>query len=117
MIIKQAYWKTRRNLEKEVEIVVSLKYLNNFWKVLDIPRINCEINLILTWSENCVITSEATREPDTAADPAVAAVNNPRNITFEINDTKLYVPVATSSTKHDNKLLEQLKIRFKGTIK
>ena len=96
---------------------MSLKYLNNFWKVLDIPRINCETNLILTWSENCVITSEATREPDTAADPAVAAVNNPRNITFEINDTKLYVPVATSSTKHDNKLLEQLKIRFKGTIK
>ena len=36
------------NTEKEVEIVVSLKYLSIFWKALDIPLINCEINLILT---------------------------------------------------------------------
>ena len=38
------------NTEKEVEIVVPLKYLSNFWRTLNMPLINCEINLILTWS-------------------------------------------------------------------
>ena len=42
------------NIEKEVEIVVPLKHLSNFWRTLDMPLINCEINPILTWSENCV---------------------------------------------------------------
>ena len=76
---------------------------------INIPLINCEINLILTWSENCVITSKATRDADPDADPAVVAVNNPTNATFKIKDAKLYVPVVTLSTKDDNKLLEQLK--------
>ena len=84
---------------------------------INIPLINCEINLILTWSENCVITSKATRDADPDADPAVVAVNNPTNATFKIKDTKLYVPVVTLSTKDDNKLLEQLKKGFKRTIK
>ena len=35
---------------KDVKIVVPLKYLSNFWKTLEMPLINCEINLILTWS-------------------------------------------------------------------
>ena len=70
-------------------------HLSNFWRTLDKPLINCGINPILTWSQNCVITSKATRD----ADPdAVAAVNNPANVTFKIKDTKLYVPVATLST-------------------
>ena len=43
--------------EKEVEIAVPLKYLNNFWRTLDIPLINCEVSLALSWSANCVITS------------------------------------------------------------
>ena len=47
------------NTEKEAEIIVQLKYLGNFWRTLDIPLINCEINLILTWFENCVLTSKA----------------------------------------------------------
>ena len=64
------------NTEKEVRIVVPLKHLNNFWRTLDIPLINCEVNLILTWSENCVMTSKAKRDVDLDADPAVA-VNNP----------------------------------------
>ena len=37
------------------EIMVPLKYLNNFWRTLEMPLINCEVNLILTWSANCVI--------------------------------------------------------------
>ena len=38
-----------------VEIMVPLKYLSNFWRTLEMPLINCGINLILAWSENCVI--------------------------------------------------------------
>ena len=46
---------------KDVEIIVPLKYLRNFWKTLEMPLINCEVNLILTWSPSCVISS-ATAE-------------------------------------------------------
>ena len=38
-----------------VEIMVPLKYLSNFWRTLEMTLINCEINLILTWSANCAI--------------------------------------------------------------
>ena len=41
---------------KDVEIMVPLKYSSNFWKTLEMPLINCEVNLILTWSSSCVIT-------------------------------------------------------------
>ena len=63
--------------KKNVEIAVPLKYLSNFWRTLEIPVINCEINLILTCSEDCAISSAAA---DTK---------------FKITDTKLYVPVVT----------------------
>ena len=83
------------------------------------PLINCEINLILTWSKKCVLTSKATRDavPAQGGNPAVTRVNNPTNATFKITDTKLYVPVVTLSTKDDNNFLEQLKSGFKRTIK
>ena len=42
---------------KDVEIIVPLKYLSNFWRTLEMPLINCEVNLILTWSKDCVITN------------------------------------------------------------
>ena len=42
---------------KDVEIFVPLKYLSNFWKNIEMPVINCEVNLILTWSPTCVIYS------------------------------------------------------------
>ena len=45
--------------KESVEIVVLLKYLSNFWRKLYMPMINCEVSLILTWSENCVLTSKA----------------------------------------------------------
>ena len=68
------------NAEKDdVEIVVPLKYLSNFWRTLDLPLINYEVSLTLTWSENCVITSKATREADPDADPALAGINYPTN--------------------------------------
>ena len=108
------------NVEKEnVKIVVPLKYLSNFWRTLDIPLINCEVFLTLTWSKNCVLTSKATRDavPAQGGKPAVARTNNSTNATFKIADTKLYVPVVTLSTQYDNKLLEQLKTGFKRTMK
>ena len=62
------------------------------------PLINCEVNLILTYSKDCVITN-----------PTGAG-------TFEIKDTKLYVPVVTLSTQDNAKLLQQLKSGFRRTI-
>ena len=71
---------------KDVEIAVPLKYLSNFWKALEMPLINCDINLILTWSEDCVIFS-------------ATGVTK-----FKITDTELYVTVVTFSTQDNEKL-------------
>ena len=90
--------KTNNDNEKDVKIIVPLKYLSNFWRTLEMPLINCEINLILTWSPDCVIT------------------NSTRAGTFSITDTKLYVPVMTLSTQDNSKLLEQLKAGFKRVV-
>ena len=61
------------------------------------PLINCEINLILTWSENCVLTSKATRDavPAQGGNHTITRVNNLTIATFKITETKLYVPVVT----------------------
>ena len=67
--------------------------------------INCEVELILTWSKNCVLTD------------MTAANNPPTGLEFQITDTKLYVPVVTLSKENDIKLLEKLKSGFKKTIK
>ena len=83
---------------KNVEIIVPLKYLSNSWRTLEMPLINCEVTLILTWSRDCVITNS------TGAGK------------FAITETKLYVPVVTLSTQDNAKLLQQLKSGFKRTI-
>ena len=62
------------------------------------PLINCEVNLILTWSSTCVIT------------------NSNGAVAFAITDTKLYVPVVTLSTQENTKFLQQLKSGFKRVI-
>ena len=62
------------------------------------PLINCEVSLILTWSSNCVITN------------SIGAGS------FEITDTKLYIPVVTLSTQDNAKLLRQLKSGFKRVV-
>ena len=85
-----------------VEIMVpSLKYLSNFRRTLEMLLINCEVNLILDWSANCVIiyTTVANQVP-----------------TFTITETTLYVPVVTLSTQDNAKLSPQLKSGFKSTI-
>ena len=94
-----------------VAIVVPLKHLRNFWRTLDILLINREINLILTWSENCILTVSAQGD-----NPARLVINAPTGATFKVTDTKLYVPVVTLSTEDDNKLLEQLKQDLKGKL-
>ena len=62
------------------------------------PLIYCEVNLILTWSKDCVITNS------TGAGK------------FENKYAKRYVPVGTLSNQDNPKLLQQLKSGFKGTI-
>ena len=86
---------------KDLEIMIPLKYLSNFWITLEMPLINCEVNLILTWSSTCVLI--ATNIPN-------------QNATFAITDTKIYVPVVTLSTQENTKLLQQLKSGFKRVI-
>ena len=74
--------------------------------------INCEVSFILTWFTECVITSIEKRVITNTRRDA-----SPTNATFQITDTKLYVPVVTLSTENDKKLLEQLRTGFKRTIK
>ena len=63
---------TNNNLTKnDVKIVVPLKYLSNFWRTLNIPLINCIIELILTWFKNCVLISKAARKTDYGNDPVI----------------------------------------------
>ena len=59
------------NSRLNAEVVVPLKYLSNFWRSLDLPLINCEIELDLRWARNFVISevSRTFREVDPNADP------------------------------------------------
>ena len=79
---------------KDVEINVPLKYLNSFWRTLEMPLINYEVNLILTWSKDCVITSSTGKG------------------TFATTETKFYVPVVNFSTQDNAKLYSTIKIWF-----
>ena len=94
-----------------------MKDLTNFWKILDVLLINCAISLTLTWSRNCVLTDERMQDASPNANPSVLENRVSEVVIFEIKDRKLYVPVVTLSTEDDDKLLEQLKIGFKRTIK
>ena len=71
--------------------MVPLKYLSNFWRTLEMHLINCQINLILSWSDKCVLSNET------------------KATTFAIKDTKFYVPVVALSTQDNVKLLKRLK--------
>ena len=82
---------------KNVQTIVPLKYLSNFWRILEMLLINCETNLILSSSIYCVVTNSSGAE------------------TCEITETKLYVAVVTLSTQDNSKLLQQLKSGFKRT--
>ena len=62
------------------------------------PLINCEVNLELIWSIDCVIT------------------NSTGEGKFAITETKLYVWVVTLSIQDNAKSFQQLKSVFKRTI-
>ena len=69
-------------IKKEgVKIAVPLKYLNNFWRSLEMPLINCKIELSLKWIKNCILSSSRT-----------AAI-------FTITNTKLCLPIVTLKTE------------------
>ena len=106
-------------LEKDdVEIAIPLKYLGNFWRSLDIPLINCEITLILSWYKECVLVGIALRNvPDPQPNPPINVIISPTSAKFEITDCKLYIPSVTLSAENNNKLLEQLKSGFRISIK
>ena len=87
-------------MHKNVKIMVNLKYLNNFWRILAMLLIKFEISLARNWSENCVIVANNVNQESP----------------FLINYTKLYVPGVTSFTRYNKKLLGQLKSGFKRTI-
>ena len=82
---------------KDVKIAVPLKYLSNFWRSLEMPLINCKIHLELNWTKDCVMSTIA-------------------DTTFEITNTKSYVPVVTLSSKDDVKLVKLLKKGLKRPV-
>ena len=83
------------------------------------PLTNSELFLTLIWSENCVLTDIITQTARAAQgdNPARPAINASTGATFQIIDTKLYVPGVTLSTENDKRLLKQLRTGFKRTIK
>ena len=83
---------------KDATITIPLKYLSNFWRSLEVPSINCKVELRLRWTKYCVLSSVAGTKGN----------NDDNNIIFTIKDTKLYVPVVTLSARDDQKLSKLL---------
>ena len=82
--------------------MVTLKYLSNFWRTLEMPLINCEISVQFKWPKNCIL---------------VASTVANQNPTFQIYDTKLYVPVVTlSTTQYNIRLFKNIESGFKIII-
>ena len=93
---------TDDNNVNNVKLVVPLKYISNFFRSLELPLVNCKIDLELTWHKDCIISG---------ADAAAGQVAS-----FMITNTKLYVPIVTLSTKDNNNLTKQLNDGFKRSI-
>ena len=83
---------------KGAKIVVPLKYLSNFFMLLEMPLINCKIHLELNWTKNCIMSSVAGAT------------------TLKITSTKLYVPVITLSTKDNVNLSKQSNEGFQRSV-
>ena len=80
-----------------VQIAVPLKYLSNFWRSLEMPLINCKIELSLKWYETCLLTTATTAA-------------------FTITDAKLYVTIVTLTVEDNSKLSKLLNKGFKRSI-
>ena len=90
---------------EDIKTVVPLKKLSNFIFNLNFLMINAEIQVILKWTQDCILTGKATREDIAEGD----AINRPKDLKFNIPDCKLYVLVVTLQEKYENKLYEELK--------
>ena len=94
-----------------------LKNLSNFVFNLDFLLINAEIELILKWSQDCVLTEKATRtakaripaQDGNAEVPAVNPINRLKDLKFNITDCKLYIPVVALQAEYENELYKELK--------
>ena len=84
--------------KRSVKVVVPLKYLSNFFRLLEMPLLNCKIKLNLTWKKECVLSNQ-----DGAA-------------VFIINDTKMYIPVVTLSKEDNKDFIEQQNKGFQRSI-
>ena len=93
---------TDDNNVNNVKLVVPLKYVSSFFRSLEMPLVNCKIDLELTWHKDWMIS---------IVNAAAGQV-----VSFMITNTKLYVPVVTLSTKDNNNLTKQLTYDFKRTI-
>ena len=93
---------TGDNNVNNVKLVLPLKYVGSFFRSLEMPLVNCKIDLELTWHKDCMISS---------VNAAAGQV-----VSFMITNAKLYVPVVTLSTKGNNNLTKQLNDGFKRTI-
>ena len=90
LVGKTANHNDGKNFVKEAKIVVPLKYLSNFWRLLEMPLVNCKVYLELNWIEDCILSSAG------------------HSAKFEITDAKLHVPIVTLSTKNSANLTKQL---------
>ena len=100
--------------QKKTEIAIPLKHLGNFWRSLDMPLINCEVSLTLTWDKNCVITTLEKRVIP-GSNP-VRRGNSLSGASFKITSCELCLPVVTLSKDDDNELLNHLKSGFKRVV-
>ena len=57
------------------------------------PLIHCVVSFTLTWPKNWVITDPGTQDADSSANPPVFQIKAPKDATFKMADTKLYVPI------------------------
>ena len=91
-----------------VKIAVPLKYLSNFWRLLEMPLINCKVELSLKWIENYVLT--------TAPIGANANDTGAHSATFKVTDAKLCVAIVTLSGEDNANLSKLLSEGFKRSI-
>ena len=85
-----------------------LKYLSDFWRSLEMPLINCKVELKLRWSKHCVLSLACTDNGNSN--------NDDSNIICTIKDTKLYVPVVTLSARDTQKLSKLLSKVFERSV-
>ena len=85
-----------------------LKYLGNFFRLLEMPLINCKIRLEINWKNNCVMYGVDTYAGGDNA--------NDRETTFKITSSNLYVPIVTLSTKDNVNLRKHLNEGFKRSV-